>query len=122
MDLEEDMKWQVYYSDGSTISSEDATAFSIERRIDVQVIIQENSDHNWVTLSGFDYYVWDTKGDETKWWGADRCGYDQYMMKPGFKCALFGTMIDKATFREIFNRAREEHGNKTGYTREEHKP
>ena len=116
------MKWQIYYSDGTTISDEDVTPFRIERRADIQVIMQESPDHNWVTLSGFDYYVWDTHGEETKWWGVDIFGQHHYFLQPGFKCILFGTMIDKNTFREIFNRAREEFGNKAVFGSDERHP
>ena len=97
------MRWEVYYSDGTSISSYDATPSSIVRRADVQVIVQESADHNWVTLSGSDYYVWDTKGEETKWWGADIFGLHHYLLQPGTRCVLFGTMIDKKTFRKIFD-------------------
>ena len=116
------MKWCIYYSDGKTISDEDATPFRIERRSDVQVLVQESPDHNWVTTSGFDYYVWETKGEETKWWGADIFGLHHYLLQPGFKCVLFGVMIDKKTFRAIFDRAREEFGNKEVYSTDERKP
>lgn len=104
------MIWKVYYSDGSAISSEDATPFSIEygKRADVQVIIQESSDHKWVTLSGYDYYIWDDRGGGAKWFGVDIFGLHHYFLYPGSKCVLFGTMIDKNRFREIFNRARED--------------
>jgi len=116
------MKWQIYYSNGTTINDENATPISINSRADVQVIMQENPDHNWLTTSGFDYYVWDTKGEETKWWGADIFGLHHYLLQPGTRCVLFGTMIDKKTFREIFDRARNEFGEKSGYTKDERKP
>lgn len=116
------VKWCVYYSDGTTISSEDATPFSVVRRADVQVIAQESADHNWVTLCGYDFYVWDTRGEETKWWGADRFGRDHYLQQPGFKCVLFGTFIDDKTFREVFNLARNEFGNKEIYASKERHP
>ncbi|MHA2163332.1 MAG: hypothetical protein ACXABF_13005, partial [Candidatus Thorarchaeota archaeon] len=82
--------------------------FSITRRADVQVIILENSDHNWVTLSGYDYYIWDTKGSEARWWGVDIFGLHHYLLNSGYKCVIFGTIIDKNRFREIFNLARKD--------------
>ena len=116
------MSWKVYYSDGKTISSQDATPLSIVRRADVQVIIQESADHHWLTTSGSDYYLWDCHGEETKWWGVDIFGLHHYLLQPGSKCVLFGTMIDKKTFKEIFDRARNEFGNKEAFAVGERHP
>ena len=116
------MSWEVFYSDGTTVSSQDATPISIYRRADVQVIVQESADHNWVTTTGYDYYVWDSRGDETKWWGVDIFGLHHYLLQPGSKCVLFGTMIDKKTFREIYDRARSEFGNKEIFANDERQP
>lgn len=116
------MSWQVYYSDGKTVCAEDATPISITRRADVQVIIQESADHNWVTLCQYDYYVWDTRGGVTKWWGVDLFGLYHYLLQPGSRCVLFGTMIDKRTFRAIFDRARAEFGNKEVFANDERHP
>ena len=116
------MSWAIYYSDKTTISSEDATPFSIEHRTDVQVIIQDSHDHNWVTLSGYDYYVWDIHGDETKWWGVDKFGLHHYWLQPGCRCILLGTWTNKKNFREILDRARAEFGDKPVFERSERKP
>ena len=116
------MSWKVFYSDDTAISSLDATPFSIDRRAGVQVIIQDSADHSWVTNSGYDYYTWDTRGAETKWWGVDIFGLHHYLLQPGSKCVLFGTMIDKKTFREIFDRARSEFGNKEVFATDERHP
>jgi hypothetical protein len=114
--------WGVYYSDGSVLLSDDTTPWGITQRSDVQVIVQKSADHNWVTLSGYDYYVWDTRGKETKWWQADLFGLHHYLLQPGYKCVLFGTMIDRDTFREIFDRARAEFGDKQIFAKDERRP
>ena len=116
------MKWEVYYSDGTTISSQEATPISITRRADVQVIVQDSPDHNWLTLSGYDYYYWDDKGEGAKWWSVDLFGLHHYLLQPGSKCVLFGTLIDKKTFTEIFDRARSEFGNKEVFAVDERHP
>lgn len=113
------MRWEVFYSDKRTISSEEISPEKVDRRADVQVIIQESPDHKWVTLSGYDYYVWDTHGKETKWWGVDIFGKHHYDLRPGWKCTLFGTMIDKDTFREIFDLARSKFGEKKLFSKDE---
>ena len=92
------MSWKVYYSDDTTISSEEATPFNIDRRGDVQVIVQESDDHNWVTLSGWDYYMWDDRGGGAEWFGGDREGLSSYIRKPGYKGVLIGDFIDKELF------------------------
>ena len=114
--------WKIYYSDGSTIGSKNIDPFYIEKRADIQVIVQESVDHNWITTCIYDYYVWDSRGEETRWWGADLFGLHHYLLQPGKKCVLFGTMLDKKTFREIFNRARKEFGDKKIFTDSEQKP
>ena len=116
------MKWAVYYSDNTVISSNDFTPFEIPRRVDVQVVVQESKDHRWVTKSGFDFYCWDDRGGGWKWFGADYSGLMQYLQHPGEKCVLHGYEIDKDCFREIFDRARSEWGNKEIFERGERHP
>jgi hypothetical protein len=113
------MSWEIHYTDGPFVTSEDHTPSSIERRDDVQVIIQPDSEHNWVTVSGYDYYMWDVRGGEAQWFGGDREGLSSYLRKPGFKCVLIGVMIDKYLFREILNKAVDRFGEKIGYNSDE---
>ena len=118
------MSWKIYYSDKLTVSSQQATPSSIARRLDVQVIIQDSQDHGWVTLSGYDYYIWDDRGGGPKWFGGDIFGLHHYWMQPGWHCILFGTMIDKVKFREVFDLARSDPDfrPKSGYNNHERKP
>lgn len=114
--------WEVYFSDGTFVSSKDATPFSIEHREDVQVIIQEEKEHVWRTLTA-EYYVWDDRGEGPKWWRVnDQFGLDWYFRKPGEKCVLFGTWIEKDDFRRIFNKARANFGEKSGFDADEQLP
>lgn len=114
--------WRIYYTDNDVLASSYATPFNITRRADVQVIVQENKDSNWVTLSGYDYYMWDDRGGGFRWFGGDQFGLYHYLLQPGEKCVLFGTHIDNDRFREIFDRARAEMGEKTTFKREERRP
>lgn len=100
----------------------DATPWSIKHRRDIQVIVQENKESRWVTRSGKDYYIWDSRGGEAKWFGVDIFGLHDYLLNPGFKCVLFGTEIDSKVFREIFELARSEFGNKEAFERGERHP
>jgi hypothetical protein len=114
--------WEVHYADGPFVTSEDHTPSSIDRRDDVQVIIQPDSEHNWVTVSGDDYYMWDERGGNAQWFGGDREGLSSYLRKPGYKCVLIGGMIDKYLFRKILNKAIERLGEKAGYNSIERHP
>lgn len=108
--------WKIYYSDGSTISSEDATPSSIIKRTGVQVIIQENSEKGWVAVCGYDYFMWDDRGAGAKWFRGDDGGFFQYITQPGSKHILLGEWVDDVVYREILNRANEDRmfANKTG--------
>jgi len=109
------VKWEVHYRDGTYISSEDATPISINKRDGVQVIIQGDDEHRWVTVAGHDYYMWDDRGSGAKWFGGDTEGLSTYLRQPGSKCVLIGEMIDKVLFRKIMNKARKRLGEKAGY-------
>jgi hypothetical protein len=119
--------WKIYYSDhteenDTSVSSEQLVPFAIKRRADVQVIVQSSSDHRWKTLSGKDYYTWDIRGGDAEWFGEDIFGLHNYLLKPGYKCVLFGVVINSARFNEIFNLARKEWGNKEAFARTERHP
>jgi hypothetical protein len=118
------MRWKVFYSDGKTISSEDCTPFSIERRVNVQVIIQEDPNHGWVALTGYDYYMWDARGGRAKWFKGNDPGWFQYITSPGSKCVLLGEFIDTKAYNEIFEIARKDmlFQKKTGFANDERKP
>lgn len=118
------VKWKIYYSDGSTFSSEDATPFSLERRVGVQVIIQEHLDKGWIALSGYDYFMWDDKGAGAKWWKGDEAGFFQYITQPGSKCILLGEWVDDVVYNKILERAQKDRMfcNKTGYKNYERQP
>lgn len=108
--------WEIFYSDGTSITSEEIDAFHIERKEDVQVIIQSSSDHNWLTLSGTNFYVWEDRGKGWKWWRVnDHFGVDHYLRQPGPRAVLFGTWVEREDFNNIFNDAREKWGNKESF-------
>ena len=109
------MMWIVYYSDGSSLSSDEYTPFNLPRRRDVQVIAQEDKEHNWVTVPAYDYYMWDARYGEPQWYAGDINGLFQYLDSEGEKAVLFGTWIDKHQYRKILSDVTERLGNKQGY-------
>ncbi len=116
------MNWEVWYSDGWSVSSDDVPPHEITKRDRVQVIIQGDDEHRWVTVAGYDFYMWDDRGNGDKWFGGDREGLSTYLRQPGYKCVLMGEMIDKVLFRKIMNDARKRLGEKAGYESTERKP
>ena len=118
------MRWRVYYSDGSTICSEDATPSSLARRVGIQAIVQEDPEKGWIILCGYDYFVWDARGGPPKWFRSDEGGFFQYITQPGSKHILLGEWIDDLAYREVLNRANADRtfAAKTGYTPWERKP
>jgi hypothetical protein len=116
--------WKVYYSDGTTICSEDCTPFAIIRRIGVQVIIQGDPDHGWVSLTGYDYYMWDARGGKAKWFRGNEPGWFQYITQPGSKCVLLGEYIDNKAYGKVVELAHKDRIflNKTGFANDERRP
>lgn len=111
--------WEVFYSNGTSISSEDTTPFHISHREDVQVIIQDDRDNRWKTITT-DYFVWDDRGNGAKWWGCtDIHAVIHYLRQPGEKAVLFGTWIENEDYDRIFNEARKKWGEKSGFARGE---
>lgn len=105
------MDWVIYYSNGSTISSDEKTPFSLQgtlERAGVQVIIQPSYGHGWVTMTGDHFYVWDDRGSGLKWWGADKFGFHHYLLQAGEKAVIFGETVDNHVFSDIFERARKD--------------
>jgi hypothetical protein len=118
------MRWKIFYSDGSTFSCEDGSC-SLAPGNYVQVIVQEDPDHNWSTLSERDFYLWDARGGEGPcWWGADIFALHTYLVEPGLKKVLFGTETSNKRFAEIFKMAYNdpEWGKKAAFGRKERRP
>lgn len=114
-------RWVIYYGDGKTYSWLDGSPENAPFW-DVQVVIEEDSDKGWRTQSGTKYYCWDDRGDGFRWWGADEVGLMDYLQRPGWKRVLVGRTISNKRFQEIFNRARNEWGEKGSFYRWERRP
>ena len=116
------MSWEVHYRKGPFVSSEHCTPYSIDKRRGVQAIIQTDTEHRWVTVPAYDFYMWDARGGEAQWFGGDYAGLILYLLTPGNKAVLLGEHIDKYRYREILNNVTERLGEKAGYNRGERKP
>lgn len=120
------MRWKIWYSNGKTFSNQDGLPQSLEREyhFGVQVITQEDKDHNWATQTGGDFYVWDDRGDGWRWWGVDIWGLVDYVTKPGYKIILLGESVPSDTFGKIFQAAKNdpEFGKKVAFRIKERRP
>jgi len=120
------MRWRIYLSPTEFISSTDTTPQALETKWHkgVQVIVQEDKDHNWATQSNSDYYVWDDRGDGPRWWGCDDFGLFDYLTEPGWKIVLGARSITTAEFTKTFFEAKNdpEWGKKAAFHRKERRP
>lgn len=90
--------WRIYYDDKDTHEDGDGPAVGEQAR-GVQVILQSDPGVGWHMQSGSDYYIW----RDGRWWGCDIAGLFDYLMDSGL--VLFGRMIDRDEFNEIFSQA-----------------
>lgn len=121
------MKWKIYYTDGSTIDSDQTSPECIDMpyRRGVQVVAQTDKRVGWATQSGDDFYVWDDRGTGHRWWGVDKFGLHDYFLQAGWKCVLFGISTENDTFFELLDKARNDpffREPKSGYRHEERRP
>lgn len=108
-----DLKWRIYYGDGSTYSNRDGSAFDAPAE-NVQVIaIALDTEKGWGLVHGgesdrgCDVYFY----RDDSWFGSDRDGHGfaSYLRELGPRKVIFGrTMSDTAAFWEIVGRASRE--------------
>lgn len=108
--------WKIFYDGGIVHGSEDSGPENAPPR-GVLVIVQQDRKNNWTTISGYDYYIWDV--ERGRWWGADRIGYIDYLLLPGWKRVLFGRMVTSEEFDATFQAAYKFAGEKTGFGADE---
>ncbi len=98
------MKWKVWYSDGSTFSSDDGQV-SEAPGIGCQVIVQDHYHVGAEIESGGDFFVWDNKGTGDRWWAVDLTGLILYFMKPGWQRVLVGEKLPEPIYSKIVKEA-----------------
>lgn len=100
------MKWRIYYADGSTFDGEGTPNIPLEKRFQVQVILQPDHDHHHQALRFADYYYW--RSDKKRWHGVEGTvgGMMAYTIDAELiPCFLWGSYVDPATWQEIERRA-----------------
>ena len=105
--MQSDLKWRIYYDDGSTFSWRDGTPF--EAPPTGALVVAQESDR---TERGFVLYFhkegWYWK-PEFGWWCCDHAGmWDYLMMYRQPKAILFGRNVRDDHFWEVVKKAEKE--------------
>lgn len=110
----ENTNFKVYYSDGSTHSSQDPFTTPVPF---VVAIVQIDKLHGRKVVAGDDYYVW----DKTYWRGTDLIGMYQYLQEDGARRVLLGVMVDENQWQDIMRLANNDSDfpKRTAYGRDE---
>ncbi len=111
------MKWCVYYGDESVFCDGDGLPDCAPAR-NVQIIAQISREHGWEAVAGNDYYIW----RDGRWVGVDKFGLYDYLIDPGWKRVLFGRMLTKEEYNEVWKRVSGDMPDKTGTEKWERRP
>lgn len=109
--MNRDVRWRIYYGDGTTYDgpAEDAPA------LNVQAVVQRDpSPHGsgrFVVHGGgqrpnrvpIDYYCYDV--EQQIWLGVDLFGLFDYLQRPGWKRVLFGRTVADVDYQDAIRRA-----------------
>ena len=100
--------WRIYYGDGSTYDENDGPPAEAPKR-NVQAIVVTDDAVGFAVMESFDFYWYDPVDREPdEWYGGDRFGLFDYLIRPGSKIVLFGRSIPTAEYEAIVKAARED--------------
>ena len=102
-------EFRIYYNGGSTYTGSPELAPARG----VIAIVQPAPSVNYEIVTASDFYVW----RDGRWWGADKFGMMDYIIRPGWKRILIGYMITREEYDKLMTRilADRDFGNKTGW-------
>lgn len=90
----------MYYSDGSTFSSDDGPP-ELAPGLGVVVIPQVDPDVGRMMMARWDHYCW--HGDQ--WWGHDLVGLIDCLALPTANIVLHGRTVSQSDYAAIYQRA-----------------
>ena len=93
------MRWKIYYADGSTYADSDGGIENAPGR-GVVVIAQEDRECGRHILHMKDFYYWEPS--ESRWYGADVFGRDDYLDRPGWRKLVAGRNTTDENYRRLF--------------------
>lgn len=97
-----DIKWRIYYTDGTTFSNKDGNPYDAPKE-GVQVILKTEPDVGRFMIAMKDYYWFDHQRQE--WFGGDMAGFYQHLRQPGPSCVTFGTFVTHREYEECVKAA-----------------
>lgn len=99
-----DVRWIIWYADGSTFSNLDGAPHQAPR-CDALCIAAYSGAHGRMIWHGTDYFIWETQfGGE--WVSVDREGLSDYLDRPGdVKIRIRGRHVPPDVFWVIYHRA-----------------
>ena len=98
--MKQQLRWKVFYGDGSTFTDEDGPPELAPKR-NVQAVGQECHDHGSVICRCDDFYIWAEFDGRYQWQGVDYFGLWDYLIDPGSKVVLFGRTIGNREFKAL---------------------
>jgi hypothetical protein len=104
------LTWRIYYSDGSTYSSEDGPV-ELAPTVGVQVVLQYSRAAQVERLYYKHFYVWSAQYDcwlpigDQRAPGDGHFGLVHYLMTPGWKKVLNGESLPYEAFERVLDRA-----------------
>lgn len=97
------MDWKIWYSDGSTFTSEEGPPELAPKR-GVQAIACRDKTFGRIVCRSNDFYIWSVYDGQPGWQGVDYFGLWDYLQEPGVKIVLFGRTIGNVEYRQLINR------------------
>lgn len=115
-----ELKWRVYYDDGSTYDNEDGPPEEAQKQGVICTVARDERVGRTITTQ-YDFYWWNY--EEEEWWGSDKFGLWDYLTRPGEKIVLFGRSVPRDKYRSIHQDAvnDEDFPQKSGWEKGEHR-
>lgn len=102
-------KWKIYYSDGSTFTSEEGSAEEAPS-FGIICIVQPDPERGRNIMHGWDWYYYnDTEGTAPMWWGCDLHGLlDRLLHRLSVRAVLQGRTVSNDVWQAITSKANQD--------------
>ncbi len=92
------MKWKIFYINGDTFSNENGNPEDAPGG-GVLAVVQEDESVGVLVHQGNTFYVFDNHYGG--WYGLDRIGFVQYILRPGYKIIKVGESMSTSRYKEM---------------------
>lgn len=97
--------WRIYYSDGSSFSSEDGGPEDAPALGFVCVVGYDEASRRYI-LHGWDHYCWDI--ESRQWWGCDAIGWLDRSIHGKMFAHKVGRTVTRSEFQRLMQLAHED--------------